>query len=248
MDEELIKRAEELAGRCVKTGSLTVLGFLTPAQAAGLKRWTPRSDCTIRFSGGYPEAERVLCFFLPDWMEDERFSEEEYIGVIEITAHFGEPTHRDYLGAVLNLGIGREWVGDILVNGSKAWLLCLPSVKQHILLNLKRAGKCGITVQESSLDAIPKQERRFRETVFSVKSLRLDAVCAGIFGISRSSVTDYIAQGFVTLNYMVCQKNDAGISANDIISVRGKGKSVILEAGERESKKGRLFVKAGIYQ
>lgn len=246
-DEELMKRAEELAERCSKTGNLTYIGFLTPAQAAALRKRIAFSDCSFVFDGGFSDAERTVCFFLPDWMEKEDFHPEEYLCVLEVSAHFGEPSHRDYLGAVMNLGIAREWIGDILIDGSKAWIICFPSVFQHILLNLRQAGRCGLTVRESAVSELPMPERKMKEIIFSVKSLRLDAVCAGSFGLSRSRVTEFISQGLVSLNYVVCQKNDASVSSGDILSLRGKGKCVLLEAGGKESRKGRLFVKAGLY-
>jgi len=249
MDDELIRRAEDLAERCGRTGTVTLSGFLTPAEVYALEAWGRAGrDCTLLLHGGYAGAERQVAFFLPDWMEPESFDPGEYLCAVRLTAHFGEPGHRDYLGAALGLGIGREWLGDILIDGSTAYLFCLPSVKQHILLNLDKVGRCGVTAKEISLSEVPAQERKMRESVFSVKSLRLDAVCAGMFSLSRTAAAEAIGQGLVTLNYAVCQKPDAPIRDGDILSLRGKGKGEILDAGGKESRKGRLFVKVGIYQ
>lgn len=249
MDEELIRRAADLAERCCRTACVTATGFLTPAEAFCLagRRFTG-TDCTMLLRGGHADAERCVAFFLPDWMDPDSFDESEYICALEITAHFGTPGHRDYLGAALGLGIGREWLGDILIDGSSAWLFCLPSVRQHLLLNLDKAGRCGVRVREVSLADVPAHKREMKETVFSVKSLRLDAVCAGMFNLSRTAAAEAVTQGLVTLNYSVCQKADAPIRNGDILSLRGKGKGEILDAGGTESRKGRLFVKCGIYR
>lgn len=248
MEEELIKRAADLAARCERTASVTGTGFLTPAQAYALEAWAGHgTDCTVLLRGGHADAERRAAFFLPDWMDADSFDEGEYICALELTAHFGTPGHRDWLGAALGLGIGREWLGDILIDGSTAWLFCLPSVRQHLLLNLDKAGRCGVKAREVSLADVPAQQRKLKETVFSVKSLRLDAVCAGMFNLSRTSAAEAVSQGLVTLNYAVCLKADAPIRSGDILSLRGKGKGEVLDAGGAESRKGRLFVKCGIY-
>jgi len=249
MDDELIKRAEDLAERCCRTASVTCTGFLTPAECFRLEHWKPRSaDCTVILHGGFAGAERKVAFFLPDWMEVEYFDPEEHICALQLTARFGNPGHRDYLGAALGLGIGREWLGDILVDGERAWMLCLPSVQQHLLLNLDKVGRWGVRAEAVPLANVPKQERKLREDTFSVKSLRLDAVCAGMFRLSRTAAAELIGQGMVTLNYSVCIKPDAAVKEGDVLSLRGKGKGTVLDAGSRSSQKGRLFVKTGLYQ
>ena len=251
MEDELIRRAEDLAARCERSGCVTAGTFLTPAQVYAVEQWARHgSPVTCLLRGGYDGAERQVAFFLPDWMEPETLDAEldEHLCALELTAHFGAPGHRDYLGAALGLGIGREWLGDILLDGSRAWLICLPSVKQHLLLNLDKVGRCGVKVREIPLRDLPRQERRLREVVFSVKSLRLDAVCAGMFNLSRTAAAEAIGQGLVSLNYSECTKTDAPIRDGDILSLRGKGKGQVLEAGDTQSRKGRLFVKAGVYQ
>ena len=248
MDDELIRRAEDLSERCCRTASVTGTGFLTPAEQFQLRHWRPGSDCTMLFHGGFDGAERQAAFFLPDWMEPEYFDASEHLCAIELTARFGSPGHRDYLGAALGLGIGRVWLGDILIDGERAWMLCLPSVKQHLLLNLDKVGRWGVKAREIPLAELPRTERNMKETEFSVSSLRLDAVCAGMFRLSRTAAAEAVAAGLVSLNYAVCLKPDAPVREGDVLSLRGKGKGQVLEAGSRVSQKGRLFVKTGIYQ
>ena len=247
MEDELRKRAEDLSRRCEKKAQVTHTGFLTPAEGYALEQWAKRgTDCAVLLRGGYADAERQAAFFLPEWMDPEDFDPSEYLCAIEITVRFGSPGHRDVLGAVLGLGIERPWVGDILVAGEKAYLFCLPSVKEHLLLSLDQVGRWGVKTREIPLSAVPVKEKEFKERTFSVKSLRLDAVCAGMFSVSRTAAAEAIAAGLVALNYTECLKPDAGVKEGDVISLRGRGKGVIRSAGDRESKKGRLFVTAGL--
>ena len=194
-EEELLRRAEDLALRASRRGELTHSTFLTPAECALLSRRRPAADCVMLLHGGVPGAERRAAFFLPDWMDAEAFEPQEHLCAIELTARFGEPCHRDYLGAALGLGVGREWLGDILIEKNVAHLICLPSVKEHLLLNLDKVGRWGVKAREVPLAAVPVPEKQLREVTFSVKSPRLDAVCAGMFGLSRSAAAEAIAQG-----------------------------------------------------
>jgi RNA-binding protein YlmH len=249
MEDDLIRRAEDLAERCARTGSVTSTLFLTPAECFAVEDWAKRgADCTVLLHGGYAGAERQVAFFLPDWMDAADFDASEHICAIEGKAAFGAPGHRDWMGAALGLGIGREWLGDILVEGSRAVLFCLPSVKVHLLLNLDKAGRCGVKLKEIALSDVVPPERSVEERVFSVQSPRLDAVCAGCFRLSRTAAAEAIAAGLLSLNYAVCLKADAPVRDGDILSLRGKGKAAVLDAGSRESKKGRLFVKVGVYR
>ena len=249
MEEDLIRRAEDLAAQCERRGSVTHTRFLTPAESALLEQWAKRgAPMPLLLHGGYEGAERRVGFFLPDWLAPDDFDPAEYLCAVEGTAAFGAPGHRDWLGAALGLGIEREWLGDILIDGSRAVLLCLPSVRAHLLLNLDKVGRFGVRTRELALSEIPVPEQTMEERVFSVQSPRIDAVCAGAFRLSRSAAAQAIAAGLLSLNYAVCLKPDAPVREGDVLSLRGKGKAAVLDAGSRESKKGRHFVKVGIYR
>ena len=242
MEDDLIRRAEDLSARCARRGVVTSTQFLTPAECHMIETWAKRgTDCAVLLHGGYDGAERRVAFFLPDWMDGADFDPAEHICALEGVAAFGEPGHRDWLGAALALG-------DLLVTENRAVLLCLPTVKAHLLQNLDKAGRCGVKSREIALGEIVPPARQIEERVFSVQSPRLDAVCAGTFRLSRTAAAEAIAAGLLSLNYEVCLKPDAPVREGDILSLRGKGKAAVLDAGSRESKKGRLFVKVGIYR
>ncbi|MGN1001830.1 MAG: RNA-binding protein [Oscillospiraceae bacterium] len=244
--EELIKRAADLAARCEKTACLTQSGFLTPAEQLALTDWARREGETgLLLHGGHPDCERKAAFFLPFYMGVADFDPAEQIRAVELSCAFGQPEHRDYMGAVLGLGIKREWVGDIWVQENRATVFCLPSVESHILLNLDKVGRCGVKARAIALADVPAPRREWKETVFSVQSPRLDAVTAGMFHLSRTAAAEAIAAGLVSLNYAECLKPDAPVGAGDVLSLRGKGKGKVMELGG-QSRKGRLFVKTGI--
>ena len=246
-NNELLKRAEDLCSRCERSGTVTSTCFLTPAERYSVENWAKRrADCNIVFSGGHPECERTVAFFLPYYMEREDFSPEETIRAIELKAFFGQPGHRDYMGALLGMGIGRERLGDIWVRDDKAVIFCMPGVLKH-LLSIEKVGRYGVKAREVELGEIPAPERQVKPVSFSVMSMRLDAVAAGMFNLSRTEAAKQISAGNVSLNYTMTDKTDAPVREGDIISLRGAGKGAVTGTGGT-SRKGRLFVYAEIYK
>ena len=246
-NDELLRRLEDLSERCEKTGTLTHTAFLSPAEQYAASRFLNRSDCKMLLSGGHPDCERKVLFFLPFYMEEDEFEPSEYLCAIQAKAGFGEPGHRDYMGAVLALGIKREWLGDIWVNGDTATLFCLPSVERHLLDGLDKVGRYGVKVSKLALSEVQAPERKVKLVTFSVKSVRFDSVCAGMFNLSRSAAAEKIAAGEASLNYSECIKPDAAVKEGDVISIRGCGKGTVGALGGT-SKKGRLFMTAEIYK
>ena len=244
-NEELIKRADDLAARAEKTGSVTHTAFLTPAEQYALRAFRPRGNCRMVFSGGAAGAERQCAFFLPDWMEEEAFDPSETIRCIRITAHFGAPGHRDYLGALLGMGVGREWIGDILIDESTAHVLCIQSVERH-LLGIEKVGRCGVKTAAVALDAVPVPERKVKEVSFTVQSPRLDAALSGLFHLSRTQAAERIRAGDASLNYAECLRPDAEIRPGDIVSLRGYGKAEVKDLGG-QSRKGRTYLTGEVY-
>ena len=243
----MLRRAEDLLARCERSSSVTHTGFLSPAERAELEAWARRrAGRSPVFSGGGPDCERCAAFFLPEWMETDAFDPAEYLRAMKITAFFGEPGHRDYLGAILGMGIGREWLGDILVDGKLAYVFCMPSVLRH-LLSIEQVGRISVKAEELPLSSVPTPKREGKLHSFSVMSLRLDAVLAGMFRLSRTEAARQIAAGLVSLNYLECLKADQSVRAGDVISLRGTGKGTVTGTGGT-SRKGRLFVSAEVYR
>lgn len=220
-------------------------GFLSPHERAvveGLIRaegW-PRH----LFFGGFADAERTVCAFLPDWLEEEDWlAGQEYdpIRALRCTWTGGSLTHRDFLGSILGLGLDREKVGDLLVGDGVCDVLVLEDVADFLLLHLEQAGRVHLKVNAISLEMVsppPVQVRTIRDTV---SSLRLDAVASSGFSMSRGKAADLISSGKVQLNHQECLKPDRPVNEGDTLSCRGFGKCVVKEVGG-PSQKGRIMI------
>ena len=245
-NNELLKRARDLAERCERSGTVCVSGFLSPAEQHELQTRLGYIPCGLVFHGGGENCERAAAFFLPDYMTEEMLDVSEYLCAMKLKAYFGQPGHRDYMGALLGMGIGREWLGDIQVEGDTAYVFCMKSVLRH-LLSIEKAGRYTVKASQVPLEEVPARKVETESLSFSVMSPRLDAVAAGLFHLSRTEAAKQIAAGNVSLNYGQCLKADCIVKEGDILSLKGKGKGSISGMGGT-SRKGRLFVYGEIYK
>lgn len=193
-------------------------------------------------NGGYDLAERKVITFLPSYCDaDSAPSGYSIIQIQPVNRKFSEElNHRDYLGAIINLGITRNKIGDILVTEDFAYFFCIESICGYIIENLTKIKhtfvKC-IVVSDVDFNYEPS----FQEIRGSIASLRLDNVIALGFAGSRSHLISYIEEGKIAVNGRIITSNAYNIKPGDIISVRGLGKIKFI-SGLSSTKKGRLMV------
>ena len=112
-----MRRVEELCRVAQARGIPRYTGFLSDREQVLAEASCHRAAfAAFRFWGGYPEAERrVLC------LEPPQTWQEEPVVFLKMTAQGDDlPGHRDYLGAILGLGLDRACVGDILQDPQNA--------------------------------------------------------------------------------------------------------------------------------
>ena len=245
-DEEklLLKRAYDKADEAEKYWRLSATRFLSPAEGAFLSKELAFSGIPHFFDGAYGEAERKMCLFMPPYMEqaDALSDESNPLRILEIKNKAKEElSHRDYLGALLALGITRDVLGDILVKGDTAYLICHEDILPYLLLNFERAGRHTLILKEITRGELPSPEDTGEERTGTVSALRLDAVVALAFRISREEAKRKIDASLVAVNHLTVEKPDTVCKEGDLISLRGYGRARITKIGG-ESRKGRIFV------
>ena len=181
--------------------------------------------------GGYELAERQIAVFRP---EAPVFYADYPVKCLKITplnAKFAEDlNHRDYLGAVLNLGIDRACLGDILVEEDAAYLFCLERMADFIRDNLIRIRHTSVYVEQVEAENF-HYEPKYKEVSGTVASVRLDKLLALAFNASRSSLTGLIEGGKVFVNGKLVTSNGYEPKEGDLISVRGMGRFRFRETG-----------------
>lgn len=242
--EELMlrKRLIELSNQAYSRDIVTFSDFLN-LNELHILHTTPKDMLLTRYEtyGGYDMSERQMAAFLPDAL----YYEYEYpLRVVEITPlhqKFAEElTHRDYLGALMNLGIERSRLGDIIVDGKSALVFAKEEIADYIAENLFRIRHTEVRTSIKEAGEIyytPKYE----EIKGTVPSIRLDTVLSVAYPLSRSKLTPYIENGKVFVNGKLITNNGYQLKRGDIISVRGMGR-ISYEELLSETKKGRYMI------
>ena len=185
------------------------------------------------YSGGIEEAERKIIIFYPQKLEKiiNNIDINDYINVIRITLPTqlrGEYTHRNYLGALMKLGLERQKIGDILVNDNGADIIVLPEITRFLLTNLISLTRFNkSTIDQIKIENIREVETKVQVIKITVASMRMDNIIAEVLHCSRSKANEIINEERVFINNESFTKSSKEIKENDRITVRGKGKFII---------------------
>lgn len=224
--EELFqKRVLELSNSAYQRGIITFSDFLglNELHIANSQNYKDLG-VSIKSFGGYEFAERQIVAFIPDALSYDWVYPITCLVLRPQSVKFSEPlTHRDYLGAILNLGIDRAMIGDIVTSKEETYVFCQERMGQFLLENLCRIKHTVISVEEiTNPQKLPAPGREAVQG--TVASVRLDSVTALAFSESRGNIVSYIEGGRVFVNGRQVVSNGYTLKEQDRISVRGKGK------------------------
>ena len=241
MNDVTLRHLLDLCRKSEKTGIWQYSGFLSPAEQDDLLRSGEAAGFAFRLDGGYENAERKI---LAAGDETEMGPPDLPVRVVAVAPksdkYAEELTHRDYLGAILGLGIERSLVGDILVRDRRAWFFCLSSVADMLAGSLSQVRRTSVTASVTTAD-VPELQPRFTPMRVNVASERLDAVIAAFAGLSRGQADKLFAAGKVFVNGRMTEDRSSRLKEGDVLSVRGTGKAVY-DGIEYETRKNRYMV------
>ena len=250
-DAILRARLKDLAQKSYKTGMYTYSTFLNPAElfvVEELKKELEFIDISVY--GGYEMAERCMAGFgSADMFGYEGVWPIKLILIEPLIDKFADSmNHRDFLGSVMNLGIDRSVLGDILVkDGKRAYVFCVESIAKYICDNLKRIKhtnvRCTVIDDYEGLDEL-KPVLESADCI--VASNRFDAIIAAVTRLSRNEVIRCFQEERVSLNGRINTRNSMALKPGDIFSVRGYGK-YRFGGADRETRKGRIYIKLDKY-
>lgn len=185
--------------------------------------------------GGFEQAERKMFVIYPEKF-NSAIVEKNLSSIVQIIRIQlpddlkGKYTHRDYLGAVIKLGVKREKVGDIIVDNEGADIIVDKDISRFLVDNLgglTRFSKSEITVQ--NIEDLRPVEIRKEELDIIVSSLRLDNVISELARCSRNKALDIINMERVFVNFECETKKTKQIKPGDMVTIRGKGRFFIKE-------------------
>lgn len=246
--DEIINRLKDLADRSYQSRQYTFTNFLTIGEIT--EYYEHEKELAFAFPsvyGGYEGAERRMIRFGNE--DDLGYAQDFPISILSIQPVMNkfadDLNHRDFLGALMNLGIKREMLGDILVTGKEACVFCRDSLSDFIIENLNKVKHTSVKVKVTEeLGNIFLPEKK--EKIIQVSSPRIDAVAAKVFNLSRQSILELFPAGYVHLNGIICTENAKVLKAGDVVSTRGYGRFDFSEE-LGFSKKGKINCRIMIY-
>lgn len=245
-EEELVsRRLCELAERAYNNNYYTYTEFLGLAETDILKRLQIGNDrmrgIPVILYGGMECCERQMAAF----GSSDLFGYDASFPIVCIKMTPAAPkfadelTHRDFLGAVMNLGIERDLIGDIFISDNVGYMFCTEGISQYIADNLNKvrhtAIRCSITEER------PDIQLHSTRVQVQVSSERIDAVTAKVFKLSRSNAVKLMQDRKVYVGGRLCENSSYAPKPGDIVSVRGYGRFEY-SGIEKTTGKGNLIV------
>lgn len=238
MDETqlLFSRIEDLIWEN-ECGSGSFLGFLNEREAAAASAYLNNRGVDYRLYGGYKNASRVYISFSPD-TPDCDFP----ISALRVSSKGSRTlSHRDFLGALMGLGVKRECVGDIvMISDTEAVIFVRSELAEFIIRELDKVGRDSVEARTftSDRDELCSKTETLR---LIVTSMRIDNVVSACAGCSRSDASELISSDMVFVNYLNADKPSRLVSEGDVLSIRGHGKFIIGDLAGK-TKKDRLVI------
>ena len=248
-DKILIAQIDDKITMCENKNKIEYTDFLDLAQIELVQNYIEKLKIENYISyGGFDQAERKMFVIYP-----ERFNstvvEKNLSNIVKIVRIQlpedlkGKYTHRDYLGAVIKLGVKREKVGDIIVDNDGADIIVDKDIVKFLSENLSgltRFSKSTISVE--NIEDLRTVQIRKEEIEIIVSSLRLDNVISELARCSRNKALDIINMERVFINFQNETKKTKQIKPGDMITIRGKGRFFVKElVGQTRS--GRTILK-----
>lgn len=244
----LQKRICDLAQQSFDGNKYTFSGFLSLSEQDIFYQTLPElPHVQYALSGGAKGCERQMLRF--GSAEQLGYEEEFPIACIRIAPKAekfaGTLSHRDFLGALMHLGIDRSKLGDILVREKTAYLFCHERVQTYIIEQLDQVRRTSVECTAVSAPDEAAEPVLQQETLI-VPSLRLDSIVAKLYHLPRSRSARLFQDKKVFISGRCVQSHSAAPREGDVVSVRGYGR-FRYEAALSETKKGNLNIRVSRY-
>ncbi|MBE6017386.1 MAG: hypothetical protein E7233_07240 [Lachnospiraceae bacterium] len=246
--DELISHISDLAERSFTRNIYTYSGFLNLAEQSSVHSCEKELKFAgIAFFGGQDGCERQMVRFgSPEILG---YDEDFPICTLEIRPLSGkfsdELSHRDFLGAIMNLGIDRELIGDIIVRENTGYVFADEKMANYISENLVKVKHTAVSCTVCS--KIPENAApQFKEIDLVVSSNRCDAVVAKVFNLSRGKSQELFRSGNIFVNGRECENSSLELKDGSAVSVRGFGK-FIFDGITGQTGKGRTRTRVRLY-
>lgn len=241
---EIKKRLEDLYRQSYTNNSFVFTRFLSPGDAALSFEVAKKND--VKLWGGAEGCERVMVRFGDTGQLG--YEVDFPISTLKISPlhpkYCEALTHRDYLGAIMSLGIERDTVGDIIIKEKTGYVFVCDNVADHICNGIESIRNTTVLCSkcDSTGETVPVPEPELEEVMLIVPSSRIDAVISKLYNLSRSEARKLFTAGMVTINGRSCGNESMIPKEGDVFAVRGHGKFIFDGVGET-TRKGNTMVR-----
>ena len=234
----LLSKTDDLIACVIRGRPLAFTSFLKPEEQKAVCDRITSSSLKFDVYSGYDGAERnMICIYDDVKPEETAFP----MSSLSFTLSDWETiTHRDVLGALMSLGLKREFIGDIIFFDGKCVFFTDRKITEYVIGNFFSVKHHSISVNEynEEIDFSPAYE--IKDII--VSSMRVDCIVSELCSVSRTVAAQLTVGGFIFINGAECNKKDRSVSEGDIISIRKKGKYRV-DSNCGATKKGRIKLK-----
>lgn len=164
--------------------------------------------------------ERKSIALLPTYIDQTNF---EYIKTLKIQNKHTTPLqHKDYMGALYNIGVNENLIGDIYKQDDHAIVFTIDKITNYLIDNITTVKNNQVQIEEiSNQIAI---FHNFEEITISANSNRIDLILAKIYNLSRNQINELIKKNNLIINSKIIKNNSYIPKENDIIALKQFGK------------------------
>lgn len=240
-----VEKAIDIVERVNNIQAPILTDFIDPRQAEIINSIVNSNiGLTMFFDGGYTSAERVRVLIAPDyWQPTDKELGLRYFKVKGLN-RFDQLEHKDYMGALLNIGIKREKFGDILLTDNMSQYIVATEIADYVSLELTKIKHSRIELVEINKEELVVPGKSYQMLTITVASLRVDNILSQVYNQSRDKVGQLIRANKLKVNWRPIDKTDYQLKVGDKVSLRGFGRFEFL-VEEGNTKKGKHRIKIG---
>ncbi|KIQ95818.1 photosystem II S4 domain protein [Anoxybacillus thermarum] len=218
--------------------------FLTPREQQIVRSIVGNHDeVHVAFFGGSSSVERKRALLYPPYLQPNEDDFQLSLFSVRYPKKFVTLGHRDVLGALLSLGVKREKFGDIVIVEDVIQFVVAKEIASFVKMNVTSIGKAKVLLEEQPLSKLLDVKEEWEEETLTVSSLRLDAILAQCFRISRQKAQALIEQSFAKVNWKTVDQAHMECREGDLLSLRGYGRCRLQTiAGQTKKEKWRIVV------
>lgn len=236
--EQLLKKIDEYTSIYQKNGISQITNFIDPASQEVVSRYLTSDDYYLY--GGYQQAIRKVLVIGKDKKPEEVIT----CLMATFNTRFNSLDNRDVKGAVYNLGIDTDKIGDFWVDDDKIYIYCRNELADYLVDYFDQIGRCSVKFEKVAHQA---QQFKFESFTTTISSLRLDSVVSAIMRKSREKAKIKINSGEVNVNFHEVDDCDHLCNNDDVISLKKIGRYRIKDI-QINKKSGKIILSIDKYR